>query len=95
MAIPFVDINAEANTPMIWDIAKQGTEASPHRFINDDYHPYGAADSEGASFITAGAMYMGKFIANAFEQYFWRKTDKDILVVDYTNETGYPHEYNT
>ena len=94
LSIPFVDVNAEANTPMIWDLNRVGAASHPRRFINDGFHPYGAADDEGHSFITAGATYMGKFIANAFEQYFWRDTDKDVLVVDYTDETGYPHEYN-
>ena len=94
LSIPFIDVNAEANTPMVWDLNRVGAASHPRRFINDGFHPYGAADDDGKSFITAGAMYMGKFIANAFEQYFWRDTDKDVIVVDYTDETGYPHEYN-
>lgn len=73
---------------------KKQDETQPRRFINDGFHPYGASDSEGVSFITAGAAYQGKLIAEAFKYYCQIETEKDINVVDYTDETGYPHDNN-
>lgn len=57
-------------------------------------HPYGSQDSAGKSFITAGAMYHGKFIAEMFKLYSYPSTAFDKMVVDYTDSTKYPSEYN-
>lgn len=93
LSIPVIDVSGQGNTPMLWDMKKQD-ETQPRRFINDGFHPYGASDSEGVSFITAGAAYQGKLIAEAFKYYCQIETEKDINVVDYTDETGYPHDNN-
>lgn len=93
LSIPLIDVSHCANTPMLWDMAVSSGE-HPRRYINDDYHPYGSQDSAGKSFITAGAMYHGKFIAEMFKLYSYPSTAFDKMVVDYTDSTKYPSEYN-
>lgn len=96
LSIPVIDISGQANTPMLWDMRKEGANTAatiPRRFINDGFHPYGAKDSAGNSFITAGAMYQGLFIAEQFKALMLHDTVMSKNVVDYTqgeNGNGYP-----
>lgn len=96
LSIPVIDVSGQANTPMLWDMRKEGANTGatiPRRFINDGFHPYGAKDSAGNSFITAGAMYQGLFIAEQFKTLMLHDTAMRKNVVDYTQGdegNGYP-----
>lgn len=101
LSIPYIPVNEASNICLLNDMPKKdggyGTPDNPdnpRRFIADGFHPYGSTDSEGVSFITAGAMYQGKFIAEFFKQYCMPLSDKDIQVIDFRDSTRYPHEYN-
>lgn len=95
LSIPVIDVSSCANTPMLWDMRKENLTVRTRRFINDGFHPYGEFDSSGnKSFITAAAMYQGKYIAEIFKVITSVETIKDKTVVDYNDNTGYPTEYN-
>ena len=96
LSIPVIDVSGQANTPMLWDMRKEGANTSatiPRRFLNDGFHPYGAEASAGNSFITAGAMYQGLFIAEQFKALMLHDTAMRKNVIDYTqgdDGNGYP-----
>ena len=96
LSIPVIDVSGQANTPMLWDMRKEGANTSatiPRRFLNDGFHPYGEKDSAGKSFITAGAMYQGLFIAEQFKTLMLNDTAMRKNVIDYTqgdDGNGYP-----
>ena len=98
LSIPYIDVNEASNICMLNDIATkddEGTITYHRRFIADGYHPYGEYDTEKVSYITAGAMYHGKYIAQAFRRYIMPISLSEKLVVDWEGgPENYPHSAN-
>lgn len=98
LSIPYIDVNESSNICMLNDIKtkeEDGSYIEHRRFIADGYHPYGQYDTQQKSYITAGAMYHGKYIAEVFRRYIAPISIKEIEVVDWIGGPGdYPHSAN-